>query len=461
MSEKTYSRVPRAALSLIEHLVAGLVACRIHEPAHPRVVAALSQVRDALHELRTETGEQAFALLVQGEALLFQGKVTVPANISAARLLEALRRWRAAGIQLHADVPDQELATLFRILLRSPDHVVSDAAAVNRALAELGALAVRLVPGQGGETARPANAAPIATAIGAASPNPSRSLTTAVRDGVEEMFSSITAGQAVDVARARRCAESLLTALDAATTGAETLDLAQQPLEDPLLVMHALRCAGLAMIAMRGMTRDGELVLRVGTAALLHDVGKLRLPIDLIAAEGDPREEEDPAVRQHPTIGAELLMQAGVVDPLALAIVFGHHRHPLTGGHPDTPHEHRPSRFTQLVRVCDRFESLTARRNDRPPMSPSLAWRTLAADEVLLDKAMLRRVVEAVGVWPVGATLQLSSGETTRVVRPTRDPAAPIVRVLSPGSAGTPPGGLLDLSRTRGSTVLIGAVPTP
>ncbi|MBI5850258.1 MAG: HD domain-containing protein [Planctomycetes bacterium] len=451
MSEKTYSRIPRAVLTLIEHLVAGLVACRIHEPTHQRVVAALSQVRDALHELRTETSEQAFALLVQGESLSFQGKIAVPANISAARLLEALRRWKAAGIQIHADVPDSELATLCRILLRSPDNVVADAAAVNRALAELGVLAVRLVPGATAEPARapaPTQAAPTAN---------SRSLIATVRDGVEEMFSAIAAGQPADVPRARRCAESLLTAVDAATTGVETLDLSQQPAEDPLLVLHAMRCSGLAMIAMRGTTRDQDLVLRVGTAALLHDVGKLRLPLDLIAAEGEHADESNPAVRQHPTIGAELLLQHGSVDPLCLAIVFGHHRSPVASGYPDTPHEHRPSRATQLVRICDLFESLTARRGDRPPMSPSRAWRVLCADDSLLDKSMLRRVVEGVGFWPIGATLALSSGESARVVRPTRDPSAPLVRVLTAGTAGTPPGGLLDLSRTRSTTVLVAA----
>ena len=469
---RTGVRVPRAVLALTEHLVACLVACRIHETAHPRVTAALSQARDSLHELRAESGEQAFSLLVHGETLVFQGRVPIPHNISAARLVEALRRWRAAGLQIHADVPDAELSTLFRILLRTPDQVVADASAVNRALAELGAMAVRLVPATPDEPAAAKTPEPVtrtapvqAAAVQAAAVQATagaRPTAATVPDSVEGLFTAVASGHGIELGRMRRAVESLLTSIDAATTGAETIDLGQQPQQDPLLVSHSVRCAGLAMLATRGLTRDPEVVLRVGTAALVHDIGKLRLPLHLIHLEGDNAENGDETIRRHAAIGADLLLHQDGVDQLCVDVAFGHHRTPSGGGHPETPHDHRPSRFVQLVRICDLFESFTARRGNRPAATPSLAWRMLAAASDEVDGAMLRRVIESVGIWPVGTTIQLGSGEIGRVVRSTREPAAPIVRVLTKGSSGSPPGSLLDLSRHRGSAIqIIGLATSP
>ncbi|MGE0144925.1 MAG: HD-GYP domain-containing protein [Planctomycetota bacterium] len=445
------SRVPRSIIPLAEHLVGLLVACRLHEHGHQKVVAGLAQVREALHALRSETGEAAFALLLHGESLVFQGNMPVPQNLAVARLVETLRRWRAGGLQIHSQAPERDVEALLRMLLKQPDSVVADANGVNRALSELGVTAVRLVPG-----AQASPAAPAATPPPAAAPSDQRHLAgSAVRDGVEEVFSAIAAGHSVDIPRLQRCAESLLVVLDDGSTGQDGIDLAQQSRDDPLLVMHALRTAGLAMLAARAMTRDQDLVVRLGLAAMLHDVGKLRLPLHLIQMEGESTEVHDHTIQQHSALGAELLLLHGGVDALCIDVVFGHHRNGEGGGHPETPHDHRPSRFTQIVRVADLFESMTARRGSRGPMTPTLAWRMLCARDDLVDLTVLRRVIEAVGAWPQGATVRLSSGEVARVVKATRDPFAPIVRVLVAGSTGSPPGSLLDLSRVRGSGVTI------
>jgi HD-GYP domain-containing protein (c-di-GMP phosphodiesterase class II) len=450
-THRPLSRVPRAIIPLVEHLVGLLVACRLHDPGNPKVAAAAVQVRDALHALRSETGEAAFALLLHGESLVFQGNVPVPQNLAVARLVETLRRWRAGGMQIHSQAPEREVEAFLRALLKQPDGVIADANGVNHALSQLGVTAVRLVPGAHASPATPAAPAPAAPAA-----NPVRtSAGTAVRDGVEEVFGAIAAGHALDLPRIQRCTESLLLALDAATTGQDGIDLAQQSRDDPLLVMHSLRTAGLAMLAARAMTRDQDLVVRLGVAAMLHDVGKLRLPLHLIQMEGESSEDHDPTLQQHPALGAELLLLQGGVDALCIEVVFGHHRTSDGNGQPETPHDHRPSRFTQIVRVVDLFESLTARRGGRAPLTPTLAWRTLCTRDDLVDRTVLRRVIEAVGAWPQGATVRLSSGEVARVVKATRDPFAPIVRVLIAGSTGSPPGSLLDLSRVRGSGVSI------
>ncbi len=336
------------------------------------------------------------------------------------------------------------------ILLRTPDHVVADASAVNRAMAELGVLAVRLVPGSQAEPAPTAPQSSLAQHV-------TRSPAGAVIDGAETLFTGIAAGQPLDMVRARRCVESLLATLDAAATGAETIDLGTQPEEDHLLVLHSLRVAGLAMLAARGLTRDNELVLRLGTAALVHDIGKLRMPLHLVTLEGDDHESTDATLREHPRVGAELVLQQQNVDPLQLEVVFGHHRSINGQGFPDTPHDHRPSRFVQIVQILDRFESMTARRADRAPMTPTLAWRSLARHSDTVDPGLLRRVIEAIGIWPLGAEVTLSNGDVGRVVKATRDPAAPIVRITSAGPSSTA-AGLVDLSRMRGSPVRVAGV---
>jgi HD-GYP domain-containing protein (c-di-GMP phosphodiesterase class II) len=433
--------IPAGLSGLLEQLATALLASRVHPPSHPAITRPVALALQLTQSVLQDSGADALTLIARQGQLLFQGRSPVPTSLPASRLLEILGRWKAAGLRIVAGLGEAELSAFLRLVVR-PDGA-ADLAGLAAAASRAGCRRIGLI----------ATAAGPSRASGPVGRAPAR--VEALRDAVVQAFTNVAAGAGLDFAGLARCAEAVLATIDgAARADGEVLDLALRDEDDPIGALHALRVCGLTMVAARSITRDQELLVRLGRAALLHDVGQLLLPLDLLQA-GEP---EDELSAEHPALGAEYLLSHDDVDPLAVAVAFGHHRTASGAGYPATAHEHQVSRFTQLVRIADQFEALTARQPQRPALSPVRAYRTLLTGDHGIDLGLLRRFVDAQGIHPIGAVVGLDSGETAQVVRPSAEPGLPIVRILEPGRAGVPCGGLIDLSRPRAVPLRI--VPT-
>src|SRR5262249_17314636 len=138
-----------------------------------------------------------------------------------------------------------------------------------------------------------------------------------------------------------------------------------------------IRVCLMALNYARAFTNDQEFLLRVGSAALLHDVGKARVPFEVLHCKGRLSAEHRREMERHPELGAEILLDSKGVDPMAVTAAFGHHKTTSYGGYPKTLHQAQLSTVTKIVKVCDVFESLTAVRPYKPAMSPVRAYRIM------------------------------------------------------------------------------------
>jgi HD-GYP domain-containing protein (c-di-GMP phosphodiesterase class II) len=192
---------------------------------------------------------------------------------------------------------------------------------------------------------------------------------------------------------------------------------------------HSIRVGCLALEFARALTDDRELLLRLGTAALLHDVGKRDVPPEVLRHPGRLSGEMLEAMRQHPRYGARLLLRMPDSDPLAVAIAFCHHRRSDGGGYPESVDLAELSLATHVVKICDVYEALTAERPYKPRMTPRRAYRVMIGMSGQLDPALLHRFIDVVGVWPVGERVRLRSGAVGRVVAQTGCHDRPVIRL--------------------------------
>ncbi len=188
----------------------------------------------------------------------------------------------------------------------------------------------------------------------------------------------------------------------------------------------------------RGLLAD------LGFAALFHDLGKARLPIELID-KPDAFDEDDWAkIRRHPALGARslLAMRRGFDPALARAVVtaFDHHRGLDGAGYPRLTRARPQGLFARVCAIADSFDAMTSGRvYTRTPLGPAQALRRLIARSgTAYDPFLLRVFVQAVGVFPIGTPLILDDGRVGVVWRnDSADLLRPKVRVLSgaPGAA--------------------------
>lgn len=179
-----------------------------------------------------------------------------------------------------------------------------------------------------------------------------------------------------------------------------------------------------------GLRRDQVMVLGLG--GLLHDIGKVFVPQDVLSGTGRLDEEQWRLIQRHPVDGAGMLLATGegLYHPAA-AILLEHHAAYDRSGYPSL-HDHGPSVPSRMVAVADSFDAVTSRRSYREPMDRHRGLQLLAsAAGHGLDPAAVAAFHRLLGRYPVGSLVELTSGEVAVVVRPGQRPSdQPTVLVL-------------------------------
>lgn len=270
-----------------------------------------------------------------------------------------------------------------------------------------------------------------------------------------EGFLCMEAGKVFDVQRFVGLSEELLAE---AQRGGPLRSL-EAPISD---VTHFVACHGLmtAQAAARIVRHDPELrdrPLDLILAALVHDVGMLRVPANILAHRGIWDDNKRRAVEIHPGVGAEWaarLLPGAAWLPEAVA---GHHERLDGTGYPAGLRGLQVTTLVRALSVCDVYTALCSSRLHRPARDTreALADTLLLAEQGALDGAAAERLLH-LSFYPVGTTVELTDGTTGIVVathmnvRDWNTPAAPVVAVLADAAGQAPATPLhLDLAECR------------
>lgn len=165
-----------------------------------------------------------------------------------------------------------------------------------------------------------------------------------------------------------------------------------------------------------GLRRDQVLVLGLG--GLLHDIGKVFVPTEILQGTDRLDEEQWRLVQRHPVDGAAMLLATGtgLYHP-ATSILLEHHAGYDRSGYPSL-HEHHQSAPSRLVAVADSFDAVTSKRSYREALDRNGALRLLGtAAGHGLDPRAVAAFSALLGRFPVGSLVRLSNGEVGVVVR--------------------------------------------
>jgi len=155
--------------------------------------------------------------------------------------------------------------------------------------------------------------------------------------------------------------------------------LTEMKFTDQYTTVHCINVAILAMSLAEYLKFKESEVRALGEAAILHDVGRTRVPAAVTGKPGTLAPEERAMIERHPVEGAGILLGAGVRHAVAAVVAYEHHMHfEGDGGYPVRTFPRKPHRFSRLVQVCDVHDALRTRRPFRPPLSSEAALEFLA-----------------------------------------------------------------------------------
>ena len=145
---------------------------------------------------------------------------------------------------------------------------------------------------------------------------------------------------------------------------------------DQYTTTHALNVAVLAMALAQALAVAKRQVRAIGVAGLLHDIGKIRIPIEVLTKPGKLTDEERRIMNQHPVDAAKIIMESEDELELAAVVAYEHHIMLDGGGYPTVHYARECTLASRLVHVCDVFDALSTKRpyRDAWPLDKVLSY---------------------------------------------------------------------------------------
>ena len=180
------------------------------------------------------------------------------------------------------------------------------------------------------------------------------------RDAVTWVHDEVRSGGRLHAAEADGVVRSLSLAMHAEQ--AMVMPLLQLKEHDQYTTTHSMNVSVLAMALGEYLELGAETVRSLGLAGLLHDLGKVCIPQDILNKPGRLTESERKVVHSHPAVGARLLLTNS--EPLDFAAIVAYEHHVMIdgGGYPHLPHARGAEYASRLVHVCDVYDALRTKR---------------------------------------------------------------------------------------------------
>lgn len=154
---------------------------------------------------------------------------------------------------------------------------------------------------------------------------------------------------------------------------------------------HSVNVAILSVALTSTSTRDAKFLKEIARAALLHDTGKLRVPLTILNKKGGLSLDEWQVLRSHPVEGAQMLDRVISGDSLIPIVCFEHHCQHDLSGYPRLTRK-RPNPYSLLISVADGFAAMSSDRPYRPALSPEETLRVMKRlVQTVYDPIIFRR----------------------------------------------------------------------
>jgi putative nucleotidyltransferase with HDIG domain len=173
-------------------------------------------------------------------------------------------------------------------------------------------------------------------------------------------------------------AEAVVRSLSVAMHGDSRMVLPLLKLKefDQYTTTHSLNVAVLSMGLAESLGCNAAEVRGIGVAGLLHDIGKIRIPIEVLTKPGKLTDEERAIMNQHPVDGARIIMQSDEDLGTAAIVAYEHHIMLNGGGYPRLHYGRECTMASRLVHVCDVYDALSTTRpyRDAWPSEKTMAY---------------------------------------------------------------------------------------
>jgi HD-GYP domain-containing protein (c-di-GMP phosphodiesterase class II) len=421
LEQETASAAPgrSAAEDTIAAIARAMKNVSFYEPTHPAVVDVVKQIEADLHSLLSQ--EEEFVVKFSNGYVVVQDVPVLNQTASIGNLVGACHRRGVDTIVFRRGVDDEELSHLVEVLAADPEEVGS-MGGIAEALAARGVrriLTQRLVSGADEESGE--------------NFLEWRWVYTTALDVLRGAAAEVRRGRPIDAASVQSSVHEIVD--DIVGDRSIVYNLNWMKGMDEYTFVHALHISILAVELGREIGLPREQLEELGTSTLLHDVGKIFVPLEILRKPAALNEEEFAVISRHPIDGALVLAREPALPPVAGVVAFEHHMHLDHSGYPKMRRKRALNLYSLITSVVDVYDALTTMRPYRPPLTPRAAVAVIRDQyKGRLEPRLLGCFLRLLGPYPWGSLLRLDEGGLVVVSRPNpAEPDNPLARVVEAG----------------------------
>lgn len=230
---------------------------------------------------------------------------------------------------------------------------------------------------------------------------------TKTKQVVEHMMEDVRIGKSIDSAEAREAVENIM---DSIIRNREALlCLTQLKNRDEYTSIHSMNVSILCIAFARHLGLKEEQIRAIGVGALLHDLGKMRVPIEILNKPGKLTSEEFEIMKSHVILGAEFLKNTPGISRRSFRVLMEHHERYKGGGYPQGLREDQISVVGQLAAIVDVYDAITSDRVYHNHLHPHEAIKRMYEwSEKDFNRALLEKFIRCVGIYPMGSLVEIN-----------------------------------------------------
>lgn len=205
---------------------------------------------------------------------------------------------------------------------------------------------------------------------------------------------------------------------------------------DDYTFTHNINVATISLMIGQALELPREDLEDLGTGCMLHDVGKLKIPLSILNKDGKLTDQEFAEMRSHPNYGYEILAKSKGVSERARMVALQHHEKFQGGGYPRKLKGNEISLFARICAVADVYDALTTDRPYRIAMSPYDAMKILTSGmDSHFDPKILGAFIRKFSLYPSGSLVTLNDGSVALVLK--NNPTSvirPVIKIVADSS---------------------------
>lgn len=240
----------------------------------------------------------------------------------------------------------------------------------------------------------------------------SESVKKRVAEGVQYLYQDTESTGFVDMTRS--ITDDLMKAIE--DNEAIAVDISALKVSDEYTFKHSVDVATMSMIVSRQYGLPNEQIYEIGISGLLHDIGKSRIPNEILNKAGKLTDEEFALIKQHSLLGYQILKDKPELSNAIKLGVLQHHEKINGSGYPMGATEDKIHIFAKIIAVADIYDALVTERPYKKAFTPRDAVEMIMAMTGELDLKVMQSFLESVILYPVGTNVDLSNGEKAKVV---------------------------------------------